>query len=351
MDNALYEFQQSAGKANDEKIAQVNSAKEKLQALKESYQEKVKTPLEGIGGSLTEDGAHDFLVKASKYGLKKLGMSEENVGKIGDVLSKVKPSELLKNSKQAVTNAFKGEGKDVVKKTTQQAQDELDNFAGKTKPPVPKPDPPKPPAPGGEPPDPAADLKAQHATADSEIERNQKIVDEAGEDNPVYSESDGRIAQSQIDAQKQFKTDNPLPEEQSNIINEGTVDARLGTTAAAADDDGAALTSRATAAVSEKLGSGAAGDAADAAEQATKDAAAAALKATAKTDVKTAVEKGLTKAGEIDAEGGGPEDPISDVISLIVGGATMIGGIFSHKKKAPPITTNVPNVQLQLGVG
>lgn len=356
MDNQLFEFQQSAGRVNDEKIAQVNSAKEQLQQLKESYAEKVKTPLEGIGGSLTEDGAHDFLVKASKYGLKKLGMSEESVGKIGDVLSKVKPSELLNSSKTAVVNAFKSEVQTTVKKTAQQAEGELNNFASKTKAPPKtsevKADEPEVPKPV----DPAAELKAQHAAADLDIEKNQNIVDEvATKTNPVYDEADGRVAQRQIDAQKQFKTDNPLPEEPSNIINEGTVDARIGSTA---DDDGIALTNRAAAATSEKLGSGAS-SVTDAAEQATKDAAQAALKATAeatakataKAEAEALAKKAAARMATDDAIGGGPEDPISDVISLIVGGATMLGGIFSHKKKQAPITSNVPNVQLQLGAG
>ena len=54
------------------------------------------------------------------------------------------------------------------------------------------------------------DLQKQHDIADNQIAENQKIVD--GQDGPVYDESDGRIAQSKIDAHEQFKKDNPLPD-------------------------------------------------------------------------------------------------------------------------------------------
>ena len=55
-----------------------------------------------------------------------------------------------------------------------------------------------------------SDLEKQHTVADSEINRNQQIVNNDAE---LYDESDVRIAQSKIEAHQQFKEDNPLPEE------------------------------------------------------------------------------------------------------------------------------------------
>ena len=80
MDNALYQFQQSVGRANDEKLNKENDAKDKLQSLHYKFAVRVKSPLDALGGSLTEDGAHDLLKKAGKYGLKKLGATSKTAG-------------------------------------------------------------------------------------------------------------------------------------------------------------------------------------------------------------------------------------------------------------------------------
>ena len=62
--------------------------------------------------------------------------------------------------------------------------------------------------------------------------------------------------------------------------------------------------------------------------------------------------KGLKTAGEIEALGGGPEDPIADVISAIVGlGSLIFGGLRKTHKDAfvtpplPPVTFESSNVQ------
>ncbi len=62
---------------------------------------------------------------------------------------------------------------------------------------------------------------------------------------------------------------------------------------------------------------------------------------------------GLEEAGEIDAIGLGPEDPIGDVISGIFGVGTLLGGIFGDKpKNVQPKLPPPPNVEqaVQLGV-
>ena len=64
------------------------------------------------------------------------------------------------------------------------------------------------------------------------------------------------------------------------------------------------------------------------------------------------ITKALTRAGEIDAEGGGVEDPVSDVISLVVGIGSLIGGLFGaeHKKANLPKLPPPPQAVLQVGV-
>ena len=69
------------------------------------------------------------------------------------------------------------------------------------------------------------------------------------------------------------------------------------------------------------------------------------------SDVKATAEKAGTRLLETDAELGGPEDPIGDVVSGIVGLGTLLGGIFGAKKKhAPPVAAYVPiNATFQSG--
>ena len=66
-------------------------------------------------------------------------------------------------------------------------------------------------------------------------------------------------------------------------------------------------------------------------------------------DAEDVLEQGLSKAGEIEAIGGGPEDPLADVIAGVVGVGTLIGGMFrkTHHDTyvTPPI--NHPNFESQ----
>ena len=62
------------------------------------------------------------------------------------------------------------------------------------------------------------DMQSQHDAADEIIGKQQKIVD-AAKEGTGYDASDGRIAQSQIDAQEKFKTDNPIPEPETETVD------------------------------------------------------------------------------------------------------------------------------------
>lgn len=64
-----------------------------------------------------------------------------------------------------------------------------------------------------------------------------------------------------------------------------------------------------------------------------------------------AIEKAGKRAGEDDAEMGGPDDIVGDVISVAIGVGTLIGGLFHKKHTIPPVIQ--PNVTsaVQIGVG
>lgn len=70
----------------------------------------------------------------------------------------------------------------------------------------------------------------------------------------------------------------------------------------------------------------------------------------AESDFKTTAKKALSKAGQVDAEGGGPEDPVSDVIGAIVGVGTLLAGIFKHKKAPPTIQPQIVTTSLNIGL-
>ena len=59
--------------------------------------------------------------------------------------------------------------------------------------------------------------------------------------------------------------------------------------------------------------------------------------------IKDVAKKAGTRLAETDAELGGPEDPLGDVVSGLVGLGTLLGGIFGAKKKhLPPAPAYIP---------
>jgi len=360
MDNALYQFQQSVGRSNDEKINKENDAKDKLQALQDKFAERVKSPLDALGGSLTEDGAHDLLKKAGKYGLKKLGASDETVENIGKVLSKVNPKQLITKPKQAVLDALKGKGKAPIK-STEEMGDEMDNFASKVKGKLrvkgkKKIKPQDDDDGGGGPADAGAGDSSVSSGVDSLVP-----LDEAESSAVDIS----KVATGLSRTQEAARTLTTAPENLlGGLRGDSTIQRALGidkelnpntvtSSIKSEAQDGLNLARSAAANTSEKLGAGAADDAASAAVKAAaaaaKAEAEAAAKAAAKASAKALARKAGTRMVEDDAMGGGVENPIGDVISLIIGGATLIGGIFGHKKKQASPSINVANPTYQAG--
>jgi len=66
-------------------------------------------------------------------------------------------------------------------------------------------------------------------------------------------------------------------------------------------------------------------------------------------DVGEAVGEAAGEAAEVDAIGGGPEDPISDIVALGVGIASLIGGLTGKHSNAPP-PPPLTNFYSQIGV-
>jgi len=62
--------------------------------------------------------------------------------------------------------------------------------------------------------------------------------------------------------------------------------------------------------------------------------------------------KGLEVGGEVDAEAGGPEDPVGDLLAVGAGLASVIGGLFHHHhhEKPPPPLPPVLNPAPALGI-
>ena len=69
----------------------------------------------------------------------------------------------------------------------------------------------------------------------------------------------------------------------------------------------------------------------------------------AKSDFKDSAKQALKRVGEVEEEGGGPEDVGADVIGAVVGVGTLITGIFKHKK--PPVNILPQQVTSSLNIG
>lgn len=86
------------------------------------------------------------------------------------------------------------------------------------------------------------------------------------------------------------------------------------------------------------LENGAEGEAGDVGESIAKQA----TKKAVKTGLKDAAETAGKEFAEIEAAGGGPEDPLSDVVAGVVGLGTLLGGVFGgkHHESRPAMPIN-----------
>ena len=83
------------------------------------------------------------------------------------------------------------------------------------------------------------------------------------------------------------------------------------------------------------------------------DIASAGVKsaASAGDSVAEAGSAAASAAGETDLALGGPEDPIGDVVSAVVGIGTFLGSLFGDKPKAPPKPPPPPQIRSTFQIG
>ena len=228
------------------------------------------------------------------------------------------------------------------------------------------------------------ELQNQHAVADSEIDRNQQIVDN---DAQLYDESDVRMAQSKIDAHQQFKEDNPLPEKEDNPLPEeeenfgesgigraGDDSLRIGTDAKSAVSDGLgeepelltgvkSAVSDATTGLKDTVATGLKDTlipgVKDAVTTGVKDTVTTGLKDTVTTGLKDVVSSGgkslaerlAAKAAAVEGEGGGPEDLGSDIVSAGLAIGALFASIFGKHIKHPDIQNQETTLVATQGYG
>jgi hypothetical protein len=68
------------------------------------------------------------------------------------------------------------------------------------------------------------------------------------------------------------------------------------------------------------------------------------------SDFKSTAKKALERVGEIDAEGGAGFDVGADILGAVVGIGTLIAGIFKHKKPPPSIQPQAVTSSLNIGL-
>ena len=228
------------------------------------------------------------------------------------------------------------------------------------------------------------ELQNQHAVADSEIDRNQQIVDN---DAQLYDESEVRMAQSKIDAHQQFKEDNPLPEKEDNPLPEaeenfgesgigkaGDSSLRIGTDAKSAVSDSLgeepelltgvkSAVSDATTGLKDTVATGLKDTVIpgvkDAVTTGVKDAVTTGLKDTVTTGLKDVVSSGgkslaerlAAKAAAVEGEGGGPEDIGSDIVSAGLAIGALFASIFGKHIKHPDIQNQETTLVATQGYG
>lgn len=69
------------------------------------------------------------------------------------------------------------------------------------------------------------------------------------------------------------------------------------------------------------------------------------------SDVEQAGLKALSRGGEVDLDLGGPEDPVGDIISGIVGVGTLVGSLLGDKPKSQPLPQAPPQLRTTFQIG
>ena len=394
--SSTYNFLNEKSQLSNQYQAQLKAIKDKNDEAQAKYKEIVNTPLDVLGGGLTEDSVVPLLKSALKSGgekvASKLGLSEDTIKTLSSKLDSLKASD-LKNPKQALKKLLSGNEsseekqsiKDALSKSFKSFKDAPENTIDKLKSVVGKKGPLN-----------KAQSTIKNLTGDTIDSLDDDIKEGLGK-NPSFRDilsaktrqemrAGGRkglkLGDDLTDSQLQGKpvqqmiiNDDPIAKRGAELVQrEKQVNNRIqnmnDTDQAAARDtiseqqkildfdpakqgDANSILDAREANVTIKEGvadsiDGGVKQGVPEVKPVVEDVSDDIGKA-AESDFKTTAKKALERVGEIDAEGGGPEDPVADVIGAVVGIGTLIAGIF--KKKKPPPSIQPQQVTSSLNIG
>jgi len=323
-----YNFQIQKSQLSDQYEKQLEDIKKKQEETQDKFKQTVNQPLDFLGGGLTEDSIVPLLKSSLSTGGKvigkKIGLSDDTLKEFTDKIDNLKTSD-LKNPKNALKKILKssdveGEEKQSIKealtKTLKVVKDKPLDQLDKLRAVIGK----KPPLNAG---------KASVSNiADSSIKGLDKDIQSAMGKNPSARDIlSAKVRQdmrgtnrktlnldddlvgsqrSQSKVKVLLGDDNPLKQQISlkqqiqNIQDTSKIDISSGRIKVVAD----------------------------------KPIAKSLIDTDKTNDLKTVAKDSLKNIAKVDEEGGGPEDPIADVIGAVVGLGTFLGGIFGKHKQA-----------------
>ena len=337
-------------------VAQENA--DKLNAVKEKFQDQVKAPLEQIGGSAVEDQSLTLLKGAFKSGVSKAKDIGEDVIKSIAKKSGIEEGD-IKNFGSRFINAYKENGRKGLTDEISKAKDEIATKAkglvGDAKGKLGKV---------------GKDAKGLVEDAKGKLGKVETIADDALTGGKIRVKRVKGITKKVLDTEKNVVEDakklsnipGPLTNDvqtTENLLSQGgkvgqLSDAELDTKALLGNIDRNV----------DRLAPPEPSPAPEL-EGVEKDGTNLAKKEVSnlgETEVKNlgekegskfgnALKKAGERAGEEDLEGGGPEDVAGDVVAGITAAATLIGGLFSKKKPPPVIALPTSTSQASFQIG
>ena len=394
--SSTYNFLNEKSQLSNQYQAQLKAIKDKNDEAQAKFKETFNTPLDVLGGGLTEDSVVPLLKSALKSGgekvASKLGLSEDTIKTLSSKLDSLKASD-LKNPKQALKKLLSGNEsseekqsiKDALSKSFKSFKDAPEETLSKFKDVIGKKGPLN-----------KAQSTLKNLTGDTIDSLDDDIKEGLGK-SPSFRDilsaktrqemrAGGRkglkMGDDLTDSQLQGKpvqqiliNDDPIAKRGAELVQrEKQVNNRIQNM-----NDADQQSARDTISEQQKIldfdpaKQGDANSILDAREanvtikEGVADSIDGGVKQgvpevkpvvedvsdnigkVAESDFKTTAKKALERVGEIDAEGGGPEDPISDIIGGLVGVGTLIAGIFKHKK--PPVNILPQQVTSSLNIG
>jgi hypothetical protein len=393
-----YNFLNEKSQLSNQYQEQLKAIKDKNDEAQAKFKETFNTPLDVLGGGLTEDSVVPLLKSALKSGgekvASKLGLSEDTIKTLSSKLDSLKTSD-LKNPKQALKKLLSGNEseeekqsiKDALSKTFKSFKDAPENTIDKLKSVVGKKGPLN-----------KAQSTIKNLTGDTIDSLDDDIKESLGK-NPSFRDilsaktrqemrAGGRkglklgddLTDSQVQGkpvQQMIINDDPIAKRGAELVQrEKQVNNRiqnmndadqqsardtiseqqkiLDFDPAKQGDANSILDAReANVTIKEKVA-----DSIDGGVKQTvpdvkpvvEDVSDNIGKQAAESDFKTTAKKALERVGEIDAEGGGGADVGADILGAVVGIGTLVAGIFKKKKQPPSIQPQQVTSSLNIGL-